>query len=141
MRGLPHLLSSPVRFRVLLAFIGSLWICPLVWAQASGVISGTVTDAHNRPLPGVRVMLTSPDDLQRHSTVTDAKGRYEVVKLTTGTYTVTAELPGFSSEMKRQRVTGARREVWLVMEATELPETLPAPARPSVRIVPLSVQR
>jgi hypothetical protein len=73
--------------------------------------------------------------------VTDAKGRYEIVNLATGTYTVTAELPGFSSAVKRQRVTGSRREVWLVMEPAELPETIPAPARPPARIVPLSEQR
>ena len=106
MSGPAHALSNNRRFRVLLVVAGLLSICPLVSAQASGVISGTVTDADNRPLPGVRVTLTSPDDSQRRSTVTDVKGRYEVVNLTTSIYTVTAELP----------------------------------ARPPVRIVPLSVQ-
>ena len=103
-------------------------------------LTGTVTDADNRPLPGVTVTLASADDTLHRSIVTNAKGRYEIENLATGTYTVTGELPGFRVAVKRQRVTGDRREVWLVMELGELPETLPGPARPP-RIVPLSSQR
>jgi protocatechuate 3,4-dioxygenase beta subunit len=110
-------------------------------AQASGVISGTVTDADNRPLPGVTVTLASSDDSLRRSIVTNANGRYEIVDLAAGTYTVTAELVGFRPAAKRQRVTSGRREVWLVMELGELPETLATPARPSARIVPLGQER
>jgi hypothetical protein len=72
--------------------------------------------------------------------VTDAKGRYEIANLPSGAYRVTAEVPGFRSAMKRQRVADERREVWLVMEPGELPETLPTPAQ-LPRIVPLSLQR
>ena len=75
-----------------------------------------------------------------YRSLTDAKGRYEVVNLSVGTYTVTAELPAFRSASKKQRVTGERREVWLVMEPTEPPETLPTALRPPVRVVPLSGQ-
>jgi hypothetical protein len=133
--------SRAVRFRVLLVFVGSLVVSAAAWAQASGVISGTVTDEDNRPLPGVRVTLTNPDDSQPRSTVTNANGRYEIVNLATGTYVVTAELVGFRDAARRQQVTGGRREVWLVMEPTELRETVPPPAQPPARIVPLSRER
>ena len=116
---------NPIRFRMLLVCLGTLSSCPQLWAQGPGVISGTITDLDNRPLPGVRVSFESPEELQRRATVTDGKGRYEVVNLSVGTYTV----------------TGGRREVWLVMEPTEPPETLPTASRPPVRVVPLSGQR
>jgi hypothetical protein len=142
MRSSAHVRSNTPRVRALLVLIGSLMIFTLTWAQASGVISGTVTDEDNRPLPGVTITLTSPEiESPRRSTVTDAKGRYEIANLATGRYTVTAELPGFRAAEKRQRVTGSRREVWLLMEPTELRETIPTPAQPPVRIVPLSRQR
>jgi len=59
-------------------------------AQASGVISGTVTDTDTRPLPGVTVTLASSDDSLGRSIVTNANGRYEIADLATDTYTVTA---------------------------------------------------
>ena len=129
-------LSNAVR-RVFLVFLGSVVVSAVVSAQATGVISGTVTDGDNRPLPGVTVTLASSDDSPRRSVVTNANGRYEIADLATGTYTVTAELPAFRDAVKRQRVTSGRREVWLVMEPGEAPETLPAPIRPPVRIIPI----
>ena len=141
MRDLAHALMNPIRVRMLLVCVGTVSSCPQLWAQGPGVISGTITDLDNRPLPGVRVSLESPDAPQRRATVTDGRGRYEVVNLGVGTYTVTAELPAFRSAAKKQRVTGGRREVWLAMEPTEPPETVPAPSRPPVRVVPLAGQR
>jgi len=136
-----RVLSNAVRFRVFVVFLGSVLVSAVASAQVSGVISGTVTDADNRPLPGVTVTVASADDSLPRSIVTNANGRYEIVNLAPGTYSVTAELPGFRPAVKRQRVTGGRREVWLVMEPGELPETLPRPARPPARIIPLSLQR
>jgi hypothetical protein len=132
--------SNAVRVRMLAVFLGSAVLSAVASAQAPGVISGTVTDTDNRPLPGVTVTLARSDDSLQRSIVTNANGRYEIVNLVPGTYTVTAGLPGFRDAVKVQRVTSGRREVWLVMEPGELPETLPGPARPPVRIIPLSQQ-
>lgn len=141
MGNVPLVLSNAVRFRVFVVFLGSVMVPALASAQAAGVISGTVTDVDNRPLPGVTVTVASSGDSLHRSIVTNANGRYEIVNLATGTYEITAELPGFRAAVKRRHVTGGRREMWLVMEPGELPETLPGPARPPARIVPLSPQR
>jgi hypothetical protein len=140
MRKKAFMLASGVPFRGFLVLLGSLMLSAVTWAQASGVVSGTVTDEDNRPLPGVTITLTGSDGSRHGSLVTDAKGRYEIVNLAPDTYTVTAEVPGFRAAMKTQRVTSGRREVWVVMTPGELPETLPLPAQPPARIVPLSTQ-
>src|SRR5262245_39926904 len=101
-------ISSAVRLRVFVVFLGSVLVSAVALAQSSGVISGTVTDPENRPLPGVTVTLASSNGSLNRSIVTNANGRYEIVDLVTGTYTVTAELPGFRSAVKRQRVTDGR---------------------------------
>jgi TonB-dependent starch-binding outer membrane protein SusC len=133
-------LSKAARFAMFVVLLGSV-ASAVASAQASGVISGTVTDADNRPLPGATVRLASADGSVQRSIVTNANGRYEIAGLATGAYTVTAELVGFRAQVKKQHVTGGRREVWLVMEPGELRETLPGPARPPARIIPLSPQR
>ena len=48
-------------------------------------------------LPGVTVEASSPDLIEKARTATtDDGGRYRIVDLRTGTYTVTFTLPGFS---------------------------------------------
>jgi hypothetical protein len=140
MRKDAFVVASGIPFRALLVILGSVMLSAVTWAQASGVISGTVTDEDNRPLPGVTVTLTRADDSRHGSAVTDAKGRYEIVNLAPDTYTVTAEVPGFRPAVKIQRVTSGRREVWVVIVPGDLRETLPLPAQPPARIVPLSTQ-
>ena len=106
-------------------------------AQQSGVISGSVVDSNNKPLPGVRISLVTEEDVSsRRSAVTDPKGRYEIRDLPSGTFIITAELPGFTQSVKTQRVTNDRREVWFALEPGAVEETLPSP-RPRVRILPL----
>jgi hypothetical protein len=63
--------------------------------QASG-IAGTVRDASGGVLPGVSVEAASPALIERvRVAVTDGEGRYNVVNLPPGTYTVTFTLQGF----------------------------------------------
>ena len=69
--------------------------------QASG-IAGAVRDTSGAVLPGVTVEAASPALIEKvRSAVTDGEGRYNIVDLRPGTYTVTFTLPGF---------TGFRRE-------------------------------
>jgi hypothetical protein len=69
--------------------------------QASG-IAGAARDASGAVLPGVTVEAASPALIEKVRTaVTDGEGRYNIIDLRPGTYTVTFTLPGF---------TGYRRE-------------------------------
>jgi hypothetical protein len=71
------------------------------WAQA---ISGTVTDPSDAVLPGVSVEVTSPSLIEQSRTVlTNEVGRYSVVNLVPGTYTVSFSLPGFTT-LKREGI-------------------------------------
>jgi len=63
----------------------------------SGTIAGAVRDISGAVLPGVTVEASSPALIEKVRTVvTDAQGRYSIVELRPGTYTVTFTLPGFS---------------------------------------------
>lgn len=67
-------------------------------ASAQSTISGLVTDATGAVLPGVTVEASSPALIEKVRTaVTDADGRYAVVDLRPGLYTVAFTLPGFST--------------------------------------------
>jgi hypothetical protein len=66
-------------------------------ASSTGTINGKVTDASQAVLPGVTVTATSPAALGAQVSVTNAEGSYRFPGVPPGTYTVTFELPGFST--------------------------------------------
>src|SRR5881394_2912395 len=66
-------------------------------AQASG-IAGVVKDASGAVLPGVTVEAASPALIEKVRTVvTDGEGRYNIVDLRPGSYTVTFSITGFNA--------------------------------------------
>src|SRR6476620_1459925 len=70
------------------------------WAQST--IAGLATDASGAVLPGVTVEAASPVLIEGvRSAVTDASGRYSVVNLRPGVYSVTFTLTGFTT-VKRE---------------------------------------
>lgn len=72
-------------------------------AQTSG-ITGTVKDPSGAVLPGVSIEISSPALIEKtRSTITDEIGRYRIVKLPPGTYTMTFTLPGFNT-VKREGI-------------------------------------
>ena len=79
-----------------------LLVPSLALAQAS--ITGAVKDTSGAVLPGVTVEAASPVLIEKVRTaVTDGNGRYQIVDLRPGTYTVTFTLPGFNT-VKRDGV-------------------------------------
>src|ERR1700704_1005654 len=67
-------------------------------AQERASIVGVVQDSSGAVLPGVTVEAASPVLIERvRSGVTDGSGRYAVIDLRPGTYTVNFSLPGFKS--------------------------------------------
>src|SRR5918997_1887866 len=89
-------------FACFLALSCVVW--PAVAAAQTSTIAGTVRDASGGVLPGVTVEVSSPALIEKvRSAVTDGEGRYSIVSLRPGTYSVTFSLPGFGS-VKRDGV-------------------------------------
>jgi len=88
------------RFAVVVLGLVSLMRPVPAAAQAVGTatIAGTVTDASGAVLPGVTVEATSPALIEGTRTVsTNEAGRYSIINLRPGTYTVTFSLQSFST--------------------------------------------
>lgn len=81
-------------------FVGVLLMFPavlLAQREQSG-IAGTVRDTSGAVLPGVTVEASSPALIEKvRSALTDSEGRYNIVDLPSGTYSVSFTLPGFST--------------------------------------------
>ena len=66
--------------------------------QAPSGIAGVVKDTSGGVLPGVTVEAASPVLIEKvRSVTTDSDGRYNIIDLRPGTYTVTFSLPGFNT--------------------------------------------
>src|SRR5213592_84225 len=72
-------------------------------ASTTGSINGKVADTSAAVLPGVTVTAASPSLMGVQTAVTDAGGNYRFPALPPGTYTVTFELPGFTT-LKRENI-------------------------------------
>src|SRR5438093_9646100 len=85
------------------ALVACVVLAPVsAFAQAS--VAGAVKDSSGAVLPGVTVEAASPALIEKVRTaVTDGTGRYRIENLRPGEYTVTFELPGFST-IKREGV-------------------------------------
>src|SRR5712692_4149659 len=71
------------------------------WAQQASGIAGAVRDTSGAVLPGVTVEAASPALIEKvRSVVTDGQGRYNLVALVVGTYTVTFRLSGFKTILR-----------------------------------------
>ena len=85
------------------AFISllTLSLTPFLYAQATGSISGTVSDASGGPVSNAKVTITAEAQGISRVSTTDGSGHYLVPLLPFANYTVRAELAGFqTSEAK-----------------------------------------
>src|SRR4051812_27122906 len=97
------------------------------WAQQASGIAGVVRDTSGLAMPGVTVEAASPALIEKvRSVVSDGEGRYTIVDLRPGTYTVTYSLTGFST-VKRDGITlgaGFTATVNVAMQVGSLEETI-----------------
>ncbi len=116
-----------VRCLSLASVILALFLPTAVSAQTGqGSLRGYVKDAQGGALPGVTVTATSPELLRPVVGVTNEEGYYRLLNLQPGTYTITAELAGFSG-FRREGIllrTGATFAVDIAMQLGTLQETI-----------------
>jgi hypothetical protein len=84
--------------QVLLSLVACLFLVPATLFAQTGGIAGVVRDTSGAVLPGVNVEAASDALIEKTRTVvTDEQGRYNIVDLRPGLYSVTFSLQGFST--------------------------------------------
>src|SRR6202522_1023429 len=86
-------LSSSAIVVGMLAFLA----CPFAYGQATGSISGTVTDTSGAAVPGVKVTVTAPATGLTRTSTTNENGEYIIPLLGVADYTVQVEFQGFQT--------------------------------------------
>jgi Carboxypeptidase regulatory-like domain len=106
---------------------GGLVLTPAVWAQQAAGIAGLVRDSEGLPMPGVTVEAASPALIEKvRSAVTDGEGRFNIVDLRPGDYSVTFSLTGFSTVRREgiQLGSGFTATVNVTLAVGALEETI-----------------
>src|SRR5215510_14441007 len=82
----------------------------------SGQISGFVRESSQAAVTNATVTVTNAGNGQRLKTSTNSEGYYAFPNLVVGTYSVTAEAPGFSRFIENNVKLSAARKVSVVIE-------------------------
>src|SRR5688500_14480590 len=90
--------------RWLLALVLLLAVPAMAAAQYAEALAGIVTDATGGVLPGVTLTATPEASGNAFTAVTDERGSYRVAVPRTGSYRITAELPGFTTVTNRAEI-------------------------------------
>ncbi len=80
---------------VLAALVGVLPSTPAAAQTTNGAIAGIVNDAQGGVLPGVTLTLRNTDTGLTRTVVTEVDGRYRVLGIPPGRYSLRADLQGF----------------------------------------------
>ncbi len=93
------MLTNKLVVVAVLCFVLSL--CPLVFGQANGSLSGTVADKTGGVLTGATVKITSQATGLERNAKTDGSGHYLVPLLPVSVYTIHVEAQGFQTTEQR----------------------------------------
>lgn len=114
--------------RIFIPLLVILLLTPLVFSQSkeTGAITGTVVDEAGSPLPGVTVTISGSTLMGARTYVTDARGVFRFPALPPGTYTIKAELQGFSTVVNEniRLTTTVTLTIELIMKQAALAEEL-----------------
>ncbi len=134
--------------KLLLAIIACLifvsWAGAQGTSQDTGTIRGTIKDTEDNPLPGVTVTVSGPSIMKSETAVTNESGFFRIPLLRVGTYTLTAELPGFKTYKRENIYVGLNATVTLTitMEQSTLAEEITVTAAsPTVDVKSSSVAK
>ena len=92
----------------------------------TATVLGTVVDASGAVVPGASVTLKNADTGITATTVTDSQGNFQFLNVRVGTYSVRAELQGFSAAVADNIpvTVNARQRVDLTMKVGDIGETV-----------------
>src|SRR6201982_3953153 len=118
---------------LLLVFCGSLLftISPLLYGQATGSFSGTVSDKTGSVISGATVRIISQGTAQERAAKTDDTGHYLIPLVPIGNYTIRVESQGFqTSEQRDIRLqVDEHRDVNFTMSPASVTSTVAGSAR------------
>jgi hypothetical protein len=104
--------SSFAHVCILLATL--VCVCTAAFAQSDvGTITGFVRDPSGAVVPGAKVLVRSEATGEEHAVTTDASGHYTVPSLPPGSYSMTAEAPGFKQFISKQNKLEANSTIEL----------------------------
>jgi hypothetical protein len=107
----------------------------IVFAQATGQISGRVTDATGAVLPGVEITVTQTETGLARNTITNEVGTYTFPSLALGPYRLEVSLPGFRTFVSNITLqVGANMTVDAVMQVGEVAQTIEVQARSEIEV-------
>src|SRR5215510_7708024 len=90
-----------LRFRASI-FVLCLFNVSALWSQtATGRIVGTVSDPTGALIPGASISVTNVNTQVTYDTITNEQGLYQAPLLPIGTYTITANMPGFQKAVTK----------------------------------------
>ncbi len=99
---------------------------PAIAQQATGSLSGTVTDPNGAVVPATKIVARNTATGQDFQTLSNETGSYVYPSLQLGAYTVTAEKPGFK-KLNRTNLeirVGFRQVLDLALEVGEVQQTV-----------------
>ena len=99
-----------------LTVLGAMLLLTMSFSYAqeqAGQLFGTVTDDEKSPLPGVTIEATSPKLMGMVTAVTDEMGRFRLINLTPGTYTMVFTISGFATLRREGIVVALGRTYYL----------------------------
>ncbi|MGA9507094.1 MAG: carboxypeptidase-like regulatory domain-containing protein [Candidatus Sulfotelmatobacter sp.] len=89
------------RARLAFSFSLALFLCPSLFGQATGTISGTVADKTGSVISGATVKISSQATGVVREAKTDDSGHYVVTLLPVSTYTIAAASQGFQTAQQK----------------------------------------
>jgi len=82
---------------LILVFLLSFSVLQAQITRQTGMVRGVVKDSNGVPLPGVAITLSGPSMMGKATDVSREDGTFRFPAVPPGSYTLTAELPGFKS--------------------------------------------
>jgi TonB family protein len=124
-------LSVATRLATLAALVVIALPIALFAQNTFSTLTGSIVDQSGAVLPGVVVVATDRDRQVKHEVRTDGAGRFEIVGLPQGGYSLEASLPGFQSFQQSLSFNGEDIQRDITLDIGTLQETISVNSGPS----------